>query len=186
MPINKSIMQTLLAWGWGDLQKRGQNDWKSRKPDGEVAHVEFQQYGSLNETGIMSTSIAMPTWMGEISQGLTPQRTTGNHWVLREQMFSSDEPPYPGSKYMHVQVVLTGHSKFNQWIDGQKHGIIAERSWIWGNFEDMGGVEGGRGNVNTILSCEIFMFLFHTPPPPTRKCFAWDHPGFSTVLTAYC
>jgi hypothetical protein len=45
-----------------------------------------------------------------------------------------DEPPDPGPKHMYTQAILTGLSKFNRWIDGQKHGTIMRGH----GFEGMG------------------------------------------------
>lgn len=98
------------------MQKRGRKDCKSRKTDGEAAHeVPAMQLPKQDLSN--DCTLVRPTWMGDISQGLTSRRATGHHWVLREYMFSSDEPPYPGPKHTYIQAILTGLSEFDQSMD---------------------------------------------------------------------
>lgn len=110
---------------------------EEQEADGEAAHMEFQQYGGLNETWIMTTSVAMPTWMGEVSQGLTPQRAQAIIGYL-ENKCSPVMSLLIQAQNMYIQAIVTGHGKFNRSIDGQKHGSIASHH----GFEDLGGVEG--------------------------------------------
>lgn len=45
----------------------------SSRHDSDTTHMECQQYSCLNKACIITILVYMPTWMGEISKGFTPE-----------------------------------------------------------------------------------------------------------------
>lgn len=88
----------------GPSWKTTWKDFKNKRARGSAERVSFiynrgavwlksQQYGHLNKSCRL-TSVDRPMWIGRISEGPVPRRTTYNQWLLRKQpIFSRDEPP---------------------------------------------------------------------------------------------